>query len=73
MKSSSSRDSFLIPTFLDRLNLESTHLVLLIMLVISNPLMVNYFLLKTVEMVSPVASSPKTVSIVDVSRGGEFS
>lgn len=75
IKSSSSSESFLIPTFLDRLSLESTHLVLLIMSVISSPLMINYFLLKTAEMVSPSCSRvlPKAASIVAVNRGGEFS
>lgn len=75
IKSSSAGDSFLIPTFLHRVSLESTHLVLLIMSLISNPLIVNYLLLETVEMFFPSCSQilPKIASIICVDGEREFS
>lgn len=69
IRSPRARDSFPIPTFLDRFSLESTHVVLLIMLVISDPLIINYFRLETVEMVFPSCSQilPRTASAIRVS------
>lgn len=61
----SSSDNFLILTFKDGFRLESTHLAFLIILLVTNPLVVNSFLLKIVEMVSPpyIQILPETPNI----------